>query len=42
MGIDPYPAPIYPVNTSSTYIKKILREKKTKRILQMFVLPAEL
>ena len=30
MGIDPYPAPLYPVNTSSTYIKENFKGEENK------------
>lgn len=30
MGIDPYPAPLYPVNTSTVYIKENFRDEENK------------
>jgi lysyl-tRNA synthetase, class II len=30
MGIDPYPAPLYPVNTSTVYIKEHFRDEENK------------
>jgi lysyl-tRNA synthetase class 2 len=30
LGIDPYPAPLYPVNTSSTYIKENYKGDENK------------
>jgi hypothetical protein len=38
LGIDPYPAALYPVNTTTAFIRKIIRVKPTKRISLMFVL----
>ena len=40
LGIDAYPAALYPVNTTSAYIKEIIKERKIKMILQMYALQA--
>ena len=40
MGIDAYPAALYPVNTTSPILKKIIKAKKIKISLQMYALPA--